>query len=174
MRAATVLLEPAQPEAPRVELALAVALEQLGVPAFLLARDGQVQVANAAGQRRLEAGSREVMRALSAAIAGRPTAIRTEVTPLRHHGLTEGWLATFPSSSPQELTSERVQLAARRWRLTNGQTRVLDLVARGLTNATIADELAVTGRTVEVHVTAIFDKAGVENRSALVARVFTD
>jgi len=42
---------------------------------------------------------------------------------------------------------------------------------RGFTNALIADELGIGQRTVEFHLSAIFDKAGVESRTMLVARL---
>ena len=60
-----------------------------------------------------------------------------------------------------------------RWRLTPRQAQVLDLVARGFTNALIADELGIGEGTVEFHLSAIFDKAGVESRAMLIARVHT-
>jgi DNA-binding CsgD family transcriptional regulator len=46
---------------------------------------------------------------------------------------------------------------------------VLDLVARGLTNALVADVLGISEGTVEYHLTALFDKAGVCNRATLIA-----
>ena len=48
---------------------------------------------------------------------------------------------------------------------------MLDLVLRGFTNALIADELGIGEGTVEFHLSAIFDKAGVESRAMLIARV---
>lgn len=58
------------------------------------------------------------------------------------------------------------------WNLTKRQGQVLALVARGLTNALIAESLGIAERTVEFHVTAVFDKAGVDNRATLIARAF--
>jgi DNA-binding CsgD family transcriptional regulator len=60
-----------------------------------------------------------------------------------------------------------------RQRLTARQTKVLDLVARGLTNATIAENLEIKERTVEVHLAAIFDRAGVDSRTALLAKLLS-
>jgi DNA-binding NarL/FixJ family response regulator len=45
------------------------------------------------------------------------------------------------------------------------------MVVRGMANATIAAELGISERAVEGHVSAIFDRAGVDNRAALVALV---
>ena len=56
-------------------------------------------------------------------------------------------------------------LAARLARLTGQQYRVLGLLAEGLLNKQIADRLAIQERTVKAHVTAIFEKLGVRNRT---------
>jgi DNA-binding NarL/FixJ family response regulator len=64
-----------------------------------------------------------------------------------------------------------VRMAAARWRLTARQQEVLELLARGLTNAIVADTLAISERTVEFHVTAILDKAGADSRMSLLVRL---
>ena len=56
-------------------------------------------------------------------------------------------------------------LAARFSRLTPQQFRVLALLAEGLLNKQIADRLDVQERTVKAHVTALFEKLGVRNRT---------
>lgn len=56
-------------------------------------------------------------------------------------------------------------LAARLARLTEQQYRVLELLAEGLLNKQIADHLSIQERTVKAHVTAIFEKLGVHNRT---------
>jgi DNA-binding NarL/FixJ family response regulator len=54
--------------------------------------------------------------------------------------------------------------------LTARERDVLDLVARGLDNAQVAARLALAEKTVRNHVSRIFDKISVENRSqAIVA-----
>lgn len=62
---------------------------------------------------------------------------------------------------------------ADRHRLTNRELEVLRLVARGLTNRDIADELVVAVRTVDSHVSNLFTKLGVTNRAAATAFAFT-
>jgi DNA-binding NarL/FixJ family response regulator len=47
-------------------------------------------------------------------------------------------------------------------RLTEKEREVLDLVAQGLSNASIAQHLGVTERTVETHTSRIFAKLGLE------------
>jgi DNA-binding NarL/FixJ family response regulator len=46
---------------------------------------------------------------------------------------------------------------------------VLGYLAKGLTNAEIADLLFVSTRTVDHHVSAILDKTGVSSRSEAVS-----
>lgn len=56
-------------------------------------------------------------------------------------------------------------LAARLASLSPQQMRVLGLVADGLLNKQIADRLAVQERTVKAHLSAIFERLGVRNRT---------
>jgi len=58
-----------------------------------------------------------------------------------------------------------VDLASRLARLTEQQYRVLALLSEGLLNKQIADRLTIQERTVKAHVTAIFEKLGVRNRT---------
>jgi DNA-binding NarL/FixJ family response regulator len=58
-----------------------------------------------------------------------------------------------------------VDLASRLARLTEQQYRVLALLGEGLLNKQIADRLMIQERTVKAHVTAIFEKLGVRNRT---------
>jgi DNA-binding NarL/FixJ family response regulator len=51
-------------------------------------------------------------------------------------------------------------------KLTPRELEVLRLVARGLSNADIADSLFLSRRTVHAHLRAIFRKLVVSNRSA--------
>jgi DNA-binding NarL/FixJ family response regulator len=57
------------------------------------------------------------------------------------------------------------ELSARLATLTPQQFRVLALVAQGKLNKQIADVLGVQERTVKAHLSAIFDRLGVSNRT---------
>ncbi len=57
------------------------------------------------------------------------------------------------------------ELAERLATLTPQQLRVLVLVAEGQLNKQIADALSIQERTVKAHLTAIFEKLGVRNRT---------
>ncbi len=54
--------------------------------------------------------------------------------------------------------------------LTDREREILDLVARGLTNAAIARRLVVSGKTVRNHVSNVFGKLHVADRAEAVAR----
>lgn len=60
--------------------------------------------------------------------------------------------------SPLEVLSER-------------ERQVALLVAEGLSNKRIADELGVTERTVKAHLTSVFRKTGLGDRTALAVRL---
>jgi DNA-binding CsgD family transcriptional regulator len=55
--------------------------------------------------------------------------------------------------------------------LTPGERRVAELVASGRTNREVADQLFVTVRGVEVHLTNTYRKLGIRSRTELAARV---
>lgn len=56
-------------------------------------------------------------------------------------------------------------LASRLASLSPQQFRVLQMVAEGLLNKQIADRLDIQERTVKAHITAIFERLGVRNRT---------
>ena len=58
-----------------------------------------------------------------------------------------------------------VDLASRLARLTQQQSRVLALLAEGMLNKQIADRLAIQENTVKTHITVIFEKLKVRNRT---------
>lgn len=76
-----------------------------------------------------------------------------------------------PKFRDGQLTQARTgRSVAERFRLTAGQSRVLELLSEGKTNRQIAELLGVTEGTVKIHVSAIFKALHVTNRSqALLA-----
>ena len=54
--------------------------------------------------------------------------------------------------------------------LTNRQLDVAKLVARGFTNAEIANRLFISPKTADHHVSALLTKLGVANRRAVVVQ----
>lgn len=55
--------------------------------------------------------------------------------------------------------------------LTEREQEVLQLLASGLSNRNIAERLGISERTVKAHVSNLFDKHGVRNRTELVSQV---
>jgi two-component system response regulator DctR len=77
------------------------------------------------------------------------------------------------SAQVQAAWRERSQVAARLAELTERERDVMRLVARGLPNKLIADQLAISVRTVEVHRARVFDKMDVKSAVEL-ANVLRD
>lgn len=79
----------------------------------------------------------------------------------------EAWLPQALRHAVAMAPSSRrdAELAPRLSSLTAQQFRVLALVADGLLNKQIADRLNVQERTVKAHLSAIFEKLGVRNRT---------
>ncbi|TCM59900.1 LuxR family two component transcriptional regulator [Acinetobacter calcoaceticus] len=78
-------------------------------------------------------------------------------------------LPTNISFDPRE--ADEAALAERIQSLTPQQFRVLMMVAEGLLNKQIAYELDVSEATIKAHVTAIFRKLGVQNRTQAVLAI---
>jgi DNA-binding CsgD family transcriptional regulator len=145
--------------------ALDVLIEEIPSPAFLVDGRAAICEANAAGRALLARSDRDVHGALADALAGRAAAMPVRLSRLHERALAPHWLAIFQVDA----TAARVAAVASRFRLTPRESEVLLWVARGATNQRIAAELGCSERTVELHVTHILDKAGVANRTALVA-----
>ena len=79
----------------------------------------------------------------------------------------EQWLPAALRATVARAQSSRqdTELAARLASLSPQQFRVLTLVAQGLLNKQIADRLDVQERTVKAHLSAIFERLGVRNRT---------
>ena len=71
-----------------------------------------------------------------------------------------------------EIAPQRARVSAYPDRLSEREVEVLLLIARGRSYQQIADELILSPKTVARHVSNIFDKTGVENRSAATAYAF--
>lgn len=151
--------------------ALETALDAIGCPALIVGAGGDVLRANEAAQALLDRDGIEIRTSLAKAVAGERGPLIWALTPLRDSGLGLGYLALLKTSSKEGKLDDAVREATRRWNLTARQRQVLELVAQGHTNALVAQTLEVRDRTVEFHVTAILDKAGVDNRASLIAKL---
>jgi DNA-binding CsgD family transcriptional regulator len=78
----------------------------------------------------------------------------------------------FGLEGHDKLRRERRQGALRgRMGLTARECSICELVVIGATNRDIADDLGLTLATVKTYLRAIFDKTGVDTRTALAARI---
>ncbi len=84
--------------------------------------------------------------------------------------LTEGerWLPPHVPPKISPISSEEKSLAAKVAALTPQQYRVLCYLREGWLNKQIGFELGVTEATIKAHITAIFRKLGVSNRTQAV------
>lgn len=146
------------------------ALELLSRPAFVINSIGRLLHANSAGRALHDRARLDVTEAVRAVARGQ-AAPGYFAVPLATGASTGGFVVVGPARNPED---ERLAAARKRWALTRRQCEVLALVARGESNRAIAWKLGCAERTVELHVTALLAKAGVESRAALVAAFFRD
>jgi DNA-binding NarL/FixJ family response regulator len=142
-------------------------------PALFLGSGGEVLRTNAEGRKLLHAGGGALKASLATGVA--KDSKLWYLVPLRTAGGLLGYLAFFrplPLAVHKLDADDAVHAAARAWSLSARKRQVLQLVARGLPNSIVADMLRIAERTVEFHLSGIFDKAGVESRASLIARLF--
>lgn len=156
---------------PLAKVALQAALATVEGEAFIASESGTPIEANQRGRKRQEGAGEGLRAKLRDAIAARDDITadaRPFVVPLRCEGRQTFYLVVYRSPSSLE---ENVALAAGLWELTPKQAEVLRLVADGFSNKIIASRLGCAERTVEAHLTAIFEKSALDSRTALVAAV---
>ena len=158
-------------EMTRTLAALETALAAIGAPAFVVDRDGNVLHGNARAYCLLEQKPRAILDSLTAILGSGRSELGWELTPLRGGGESAGFLAILKPSAAVATNGDSLRAATLAWRLTARQAQVLELLAHGLTNATIAEALGINEGTVVFHLSAIFDKAGVDNRARLIVRL---
>lgn len=156
---------------PVAAAAIAAAVEAMASPAFLLRDPAAVVYANAPGRALLERDRPGVTAQLEAAADGvnggaaRFAAMRLQ-TPAGHSLVVQ-------REAPVSVET-RIAAAGARWSLTRRQAEVLARVASGASNKAVAGALGCAERTVELHVTALLEKARCENRVELVAKFWRE
>ncbi|HEX7601724.1 MAG TPA: helix-turn-helix transcriptional regulator [Polyangiaceae bacterium] len=147
---------------------LEAALAAIPSCAFVVSASGVVREANAAGRAWLCAvPARHVVVREAALGRGDPT--QFTVTHIAGGGNEAQRLLVHRGRND---AGPRVTAAASRWGFTPRQTELLGLLVDGLSNRVIAAALAISERTVETHLTAMFEKAQVEGRGEMVAAVW--
>ena len=152
-------------------LALEAALERLGSPAFVAHGGGRVEVANRWGRDIYDRSPGATRQLLADAIARRHAGGSPGVELVPLDASSGGDTCLVLLTRPPEEIEGRLRAAAIAFGLTPRQSEVLRLVASGDANKTIAERLGCTEATVEAHATAIYRKAGVDGRTALVAKI---
>jgi DNA-binding CsgD family transcriptional regulator len=74
--------------------------------------------------------------------------------------------------SEDALVEGVLEVATRSWSLTSRQVEVLRLVLAGQSTKEIASALGAATRTIDVHLKALFEKANVTGRAALVSKAW--
>jgi DNA-binding CsgD family transcriptional regulator len=146
---------------------LDLALEELPDAAFVVRASGSVAYANAAGRAAMDKDRRALRQELAGAVLRRRRDPTLRAIPITCGGRPGHWLVLRRDDS----AATRAERAGARWGLTPRQRQVLALLAEGSSTARIALELRVSERTVESHVSAIFERARVSSRAALIAMV---
>ena len=160
---------------------LEVLLEMIEASVFVLSSGGRIVVANARGTALLAARGEALRDFLDEGARG---ASGSESTPTRWAaGPMCGWRRPFAVDGgdvhslvvvdePRSTLDGVAERAVRAWGLTSRQADVFRLVLEGLPNKDIATRLKLASRTVEVHITTLFEKAGVESRARLIAKTW--
>jgi DNA-binding CsgD family transcriptional regulator len=161
------------PQSPTVVAlaALEALLAVVDAPVFVLDGDGQVLHASVLAHAFLEREPSTLRRSLAESARGDSAGSAWKLTPLGGAGASPGFLAVLRAPGRRMAAFQAIGAATRPWNLTARQREVLDLVALGLTNADVGQSLGIGECTVEFHLSAIFDKVGVDNRATLIARL---
>jgi DNA-binding NarL/FixJ family response regulator len=153
--------------------AFAAVLEAIPTAAFVVDARGAVACTNACGRAATQADEEAVRAALAGAVRGDPGVPSFVLRKMGGQGSRARYLAVMTTAGV-EGPRARVRVLAQRWGLTGRQGEVLAELARGHCNKDVAARLGCAEVTVELHVTALLRKAGVESRAALIARFWTD
>lgn len=146
---------------------LELALVHVDGAAFVVGGDGEVLYTNSTARARLAVEGPVLERRLAAArLQPDP---QLEVRAGGVGGRPHGHLII--AKSDVATPDVRSEAAAAAWRLTPRQRDVLARIVRGLSNARISVELGISERTVEVHVTAILERAQRTSRAELISAV---
>jgi DNA-binding CsgD family transcriptional regulator len=152
--------------------AFETALGMIPQPTFVVSRAGQILHANALGEQLLGRERVSIQRSLVLAALGEPRDGAWRLTALDGTQPLLGFIAVLDPTATHQNGAAGDRSGVRPWHLTARQAEVLGLVAGGATNAAVAEALGIKKRTVEFHLSAIFDKAGVDNRATLIARLW--
>ena len=156
---------------PDTRAMLDAALAAIPAPAFFTDATGRLLESNPSGLAWLEQHGADGRAALRLAVT-RGDCDQFAVTPVVAPGCPGMRLLVLRPRGC--LAASQCATAAARWSFTPRQAQVLVLLVQGMTTRTIAATLGTAERTIEVHLTTMFDKAQVESRAELAAAVWRD
>ncbi len=133
--------------------------ERLGIPRTVIAARAHAHVTGRIARTGRVAGS-------DPASAARVASLDDALAEASAELATAGPISTGPLAARGTASGNR--------RLSARETEVLGLIARGLTDQAIADELSLSRRTVTTHVANILTKLGQPSRAAAVALAVQD
>ncbi len=150
-------------------LLLDAAMDEITGAAFVVSDRGVVLEVNRVGQLWLERNGLTGRRALRDAVVSPDlrTARSFRVTKVASAGVSPRYLVVEAATVGG---LQVVRSAGVRWGFSRREIDVLASLAEGVSTRTIAAELAIAERTVEAHLTSMFEKAQVETRGELVAK----
>jgi DNA-binding CsgD family transcriptional regulator len=149
-------------------------LDTFVTPAYLVSRSGDVMLSNAAASALHLLERERLERSLAATMQRDASESAWELVRLDRRNGCGGLIAVLRGPIGHDTDLDDLAAVRARWKLTGRQNEVLDLVLLGYTNAYIGEKLGIQECTVEFHLSAIFDKAGVNNRATLIGRLVSD
>ena len=100
------------------------------------------------------------------------TAVHHNIVPDYANQLLDHLRLTTVDRSASRSTTSRIEATPNRQSLSPRETEVLQLIARGLTNKEIANELVIAPSTAKRHTVNIYNKLGVSNRAEATALAY--
>jgi DNA-binding CsgD family transcriptional regulator len=153
-------------------LLLDAAISEIPATTFVVSERGTVLEANGVGKLWLTRSGLDGRRALRDAVLspGRDSRSSFRVTKVTSLGVATRYLVVAITTA-QSL--DAVRGAALRWGLTPREIDVLVALVEGMPTRTIAAQMGISERTVEAHLTSLFEKAQVETRAEVVAKAMS-
>jgi DNA-binding CsgD family transcriptional regulator len=149
---------------------LEAALECTPSPAFVLTGRGGVEPGNGLARAALRADRKGVVESLHAAVRGESDAGGYTITVLDNPG-GQPWFLAVSRAPSTPLHRAKAAAATQRFALSERQSDILELLLQGIRSAEIARRLGISPSTLEKHLSVLYQRVEVDNRSALIARV---
>lgn len=157
-------------------------LDAVEASAFVMDAKGTVLIANPRGLSHLDAASEELLSFLRTGTVGGEGPVDHDLGTWSR-GPLRAWRRWFTADDGSKcalvvVDSEHARVdaaiaaASQAWELTARQGDVLRHVLAGRSNKEVAAALGAATKTIDVHMRALFSKAGVTSRGALVSKTW--